>query len=119
MGGNRISMSGGTINIGANSTTTVTGSNDNIVIGGSSTTTVNGNTETFVFHSGFGQDVINGVNSTDKIRFDHQLFADWAHVMAATTQSGSDTIITLDANDTITLKNVTASSLTQNQFQFA
>lgn len=67
--------------------------------------------------SGFGQDVINGFNSTDTLQFDHSVFADWAHLLGAAHQSGADTIIAIGA-DTVTLTNVAMSGLNQNQFQF-
>ncbi|WP_159731875.1 S8 family serine peptidase [Methylosinus sp. Ce-a6] len=68
--------------------------------------------------SGFGQDVVDGFNSTDTMQFGHSVFADWTHLLGAARQSGADTIIAISATDSVTLKNVAMSSLTQNQFQF-
>ena len=104
---------------------TITGSANGTIYAGSGGNTITGangdaiyagaGADTFAFHAGFGNQTINGFAATgaghDTLQFDKSLFADWAHLLGATTQQGSDTIITLDANDSITLKNVTASSL--------
>jgi trimeric autotransporter adhesin len=115
---NQVNLNSGNVKVGAGSTVKITGSNDNITIAGSSTATVTGNSENFVFHPSFGKDVVNGFNGTDTLQFDHAIFADWAHLLGAAHQSGADTIITVDAADTITLKNFAVSSLTQNQASF-
>ena len=80
---------------------------------------LNGSYDNFALHPAFGLDVINGFSSTDTFQVDQALFTDWANLLAATSQSGADTIITADANNQITLKNVMASSLNQSQFHFA
>ena len=46
------------------------------------------------------------------------LAADWSTLQSHITQQGADTLITLDADDVITLTNVQASSLTSAQFKF-
>ena len=106
------------ITVAATSTLTANGNNDSITIAGASTLTMNGTGENFILHPAFGLDVISGFSATDSFQFDKTIFADWTHLKAAMTQSGTDTIITEDAKDKITLKNVTASSLTQSQFHF-
>ena len=111
-------ISSSTVNIASGSGLTLTGNNDTITVGANSNVTISGSNDTFVFHPNFGKDTITGFNSTDAMRFDSAVFADWAHLLAKTSQSGADTIITLDAADTITLKGVTASNLNQSQFQF-
>jgi serralysin len=55
----------------------------------------------------------------DTIRIDQTVFADWAASMSASNQSGGDTLITADANNTITLQNMLLSSLQSADFQFA
>jgi Ca2+-binding RTX toxin-like protein len=79
--------------------------------------------DTFVFHAGFGQDTITdftaGAGSVDVIQIDTNVFADFAAVMNAASQVGADTVITADASNVITLKNVTLSSLHQDDFSFA
>ncbi|MEO7689918.1 MAG: hypothetical protein ABIS51_11590, partial [Sphingomonas sp.] len=39
----------------------------------------------------------------DVLQFDSNIFSDWAHLLGATQQQGSDLLIALDAADTITL----------------
>ena len=52
------------------------------------------------------------------MQFDTNVFADYASVLAAAKQVGADTVITLDASDTITLKNVSLANLHQDDFFF-
>ncbi|MGO8396668.1 hypothetical protein ACC760_39945, partial [Rhizobium ruizarguesonis] len=42
----------------------------------------------------------------DSISIDHSIFADWETLFAAIEHFGSDTIITADSDNTITLTNV-------------
>ena len=94
---------------------------NNVLDGGRGNDVIQGGlgSDTFVFHPSFGHDTITDFEAADTIQFDHSVFVDWAHLLGAAQQSGADTIITLDAVDTITLKNVAVSSLNQNQFHFA
>jgi hypothetical protein len=46
------------------------------------------------------------------------MFADFAAVQAASTQVGADVLITLDASDSVLLRNVTLANLNQNAFAF-
>ena len=75
-----------------------------------------GNSETFVFQQDFGWDVIGGFNTTDKVQLAAADFADWSALLGHVTQSGSNTVITLGAANSITLAGVTMSSLQQSQF---
>jgi hypothetical protein len=54
----------------------------------------------------FGFDTVNGYNSADSLSF---AIADQGRL--AISQSGANTLITLDANDVVSLTNVLASSL--------
>jgi subtilisin family serine protease len=74
--------------------------------------------DTFVFHPSFGHDTIVDLQSSDVIQFDQEIFGDWAHLQSAMSQSGADTIITVDPANVITLKDVDLSSLEQNMFRF-
>ena len=66
-----------------------------------------------------GNEVINGFKTAnDVIRLDTADFTNFAAVMADATQVGANTVITLDAADTITLTGVAKSSLTPANFQF-
>ena len=62
--------------------------------------------------------IVGGGATHDTIQFAANDFGTFAAVQAATTQVGSDTLIKLGANDTITLVGVTASSLVAADFKF-
>ncbi|WP_129505146.1 calcium-binding protein [Bosea sp. Tri-54] len=78
--------------------------------------------DVFVFAPGFGKDTITdfvaGSATADLIEFDDAVFADLNAVLAAATQVGADTVITFDADNTITLKNVTKTNLHADDFRF-
>src|SRR5205085_2252764 len=57
-------------------------------------------------------------SNQDVISLDSADFANYAAVKAASTQVGADTVIKLDAADTITLQNVASSSLSASNFNF-
>ncbi|WP_281069176.1 M10 family metallopeptidase C-terminal domain-containing protein [Rhizobium sp. CIAT894] len=107
---------------------------DNIIVGGNGTNTLTGGAgndiliggdaaDFFVYSPNWGHDTIIDFMATgtahDTIRIDHSIFADWASLLAASTQSGSDTIVTADSDNTITLKNIAVSSLDSFDFLFA
>lgn len=98
---------------------------DDILTGGRSDNrfTGNGGDDVFVFKaSDFGKDTITdflaGSGTDDVIEFDDEVFADLSAVLAAATQVGADTVISYDADNTITLKNVTMSNLHADDFRF-
>lgn len=79
--------------------------------------------ETFdLSQSGFGQatlvDFEVGEGSNDVIEFDQAVFADFDEVVAAASTNGADTVITLDADNSVTLKNVSLADLHVDDFQF-
>ncbi|MBB4000311.1 Ca2+-binding RTX toxin-like protein [Aureimonas pseudogalii] len=78
--------------------------------------------DTFAFDPDFGKDVVTdfvaGAGSVDVIQFDSSILATYAAVAAAATQVGSDTLITVDAANTLTLKNVALASLHADDFRF-
>ncbi len=97
------------------------GSADTVYFAGQSTLSLNGNYIGLNFAAKMGVDVISGFNATDVL---HLSASDWASFAALKgsgdlTQSGADTIIKLDASDSITLTGVQASSLTAGEFKFA
>lgn len=63
-------------------------------------------------------DFIAGAGSADVIQLDPSIFADFSSVYAAASQVGSDTLITFDANNTITLKNILKTNLHADDFSF-
>jgi hypothetical protein len=76
----------------------------------------------FAFHAGFGKEVVDSFTASgtshDVLQFDKGVFADWAHLLGATKQQGSDLLITLDAKDSLLLKNVSLASFTQADAHF-
>ncbi|WP_374653555.1 hypothetical protein [Dongia sp.] len=78
--------------------------------------------DVFVFKPGFGQDTIHDFktcgSSADEIEFDHTLFADFSAVLAASEQDGDDIVITLDADNSIVIKDVVLSHLHESDFRF-
>ena len=97
---------------------------DDVVNGGQGNDTLRGfgGNDTFVFRDNFGNDTISdfaaGAGSQDVIDFKTDQFADFAAVMAAASQAGSDTLISLDAYHSVLLKNVGVNSLHQDDFRF-
>jgi hypothetical protein len=129
MSNGALTMTGGskaTINGSGNNVTlelgenlTLWGNNNKVLLGsGNDVVSDSGSSETFVFKASFGQDTLTGFDSTDHMQIDSAIFSDWAHLIGGAQQVGADTIITASPTDTITLKNVAVSSLSQGQFQF-
>ncbi|ABC89539.1 rhizobiocin/RTX toxin and hemolysin-type calcium binding protein [Rhizobium etli CFN 42] len=92
------------------------GAGNDILIGGAAA-------DVFVYSANWGHDTITNFVATgsahDAISIDHGIFADWEALFAATEQSGNDTIIIADSDNTITLRNVALSSLQSGDFLFA
>lgn len=88
------------------------GAGDDLLYGGS------GN-DAFVFAEGFGQDRIADFGGADVIQFEAGLFADFAAISAAAEQVGQDVVISLDADNALTLSNVALASLSADDFRFA
>jgi hypothetical protein len=109
--------SNGTVNL-TSAQATVNGSTDTLNLSGTSTVTANGGSDAFVFGATIGKEVVNGFASTDTIQFSASDFANWSALQNHMTQSGANTVITFDANDTVTLTNVTGSNLTSSEFKF-
>jgi Ca2+-binding RTX toxin-like protein len=100
------------------------GAGDDRFEGGGGRDVVNGGTgsDTFVFVPGFGKDTIEdfaaGAGSDDLIEIANSIFADFDAILAAASQVGTDTVIAVNAENSITLKNVAKSALHQDDFQF-
>jgi hypothetical protein len=77
-----------------------------------------GNSESVVFQPQFGASAVGGFNSTDTMTFSASDFANFQALQQHMSQSGVNTLITLDASDKITLTNVNLSTLTASQFHF-
>jgi serralysin len=100
------------------------GGHDYIVGGAGADTLVGGDgNDVFNFTSGFGRDVITdfqaGVGLNDSLRFSlGAAFDTYVEIMAIATQIGTDTVLVIDAADTITLNNVLVSALVADDFTF-
>lgn len=71
--------------------------------------------DVFIFGPSFGKDTITdfaaGGSSVDAIEFDDDVFADFASVLAAVSRVGSDTLIAVNVNTRVMLKNVALANL--------
>ncbi|CTQ47573.1 putative Ig domain-containing protein [Roseibium aggregatum] len=79
--------------------------------------------DTIIFKAGeTGHNTIGGfaagAGSDDVLQFDVSVFADFAAALAAASDDGTNTTITVDANTSVTLENVLVSQLHQDDFQF-
>lgn len=82
----------------------------------------NGN-DTFVFYAAeTGHDIIEdfsaGAGNSDILKFESTVFADHSAVLAAASDNGTDTTITVGPATSILLKNVLVSDLHQDDFAF-
>ncbi|MCU4181100.1 glycerophosphodiester phosphodiesterase family protein [Bosea sp. BH3] len=97
--------------------TLIGGAGDDTLSGGGGFDMLTGGAghDTFVFAAGFGKDTITDFQATgdsaDVLAFDSDLFADAAEALAAAHQQGADVVFTIDADTSLTLKNVQLSSL--------
>ncbi|MDQ2081670.1 glycerophosphodiester phosphodiesterase family protein [Xanthobacteraceae bacterium Astr-EGSB] len=101
------------------------GSGNDAITGGLGNDVLTGGSghDVFVFAAGFGKDTIKDFaltgSSSDMIEFSTDLFADFSEVMSHATQSGSDVLLAIDADTTLTLANVKLAALATDDFRFA
>ena len=97
----------------AGANTLVSGHGDDFMTG-------NGGNDLFVFDNGSGDDTITdfaaGAGSDDRIDVSDFGFTDLADLLAATNDSGADTVITLDGDDSLTLIGVQEAMLHEDDF---
>ena len=96
---------------------------DLIDIGGINASVTDGaGADTIHFHAGMGQALVTGFTATgashDTLEIDRSVFADWAHLIGATRQVNGDLVITIDANDSIRLANVSLHAFTASDVKF-
>ncbi|WP_114835896.1 calcium-binding protein [Agrobacterium tumefaciens] len=110
---------------GTTGSDTLTGTSGNDTVFGDSGNdriTTGTGSDVIVFKPNFGMDTITdfqaGAGLADVLEFDSSLFADFESVLAAAAQVGNDTIITYDAANTITVKNVALTSLHADDVRF-
>lgn len=110
------------------------GAGDDMLTGGDGDDTLNADagadtltggldSDSFVYTAGgFDHDILTdfeaGAGVSDVIEFSTALFADFDAVIAASADDGTDTTITLDADNTITLRDVLVGDLDGDDFVF-
>ncbi|WP_084462338.1 calcium-binding protein [Bradyrhizobium sp. WSM1417] len=101
------------------------GLDSDILIGGAGNDVLTGGTggDIFVVGVGDGSDTVTDFiagsgTDHDMVRFDRTMFADFASVVAAASQVGSDVVISLGNGDSLTLQNVDLAALTVDNFEF-
>ncbi len=98
------------------------GSGDDILEGGAGDDLLSGGSgdDTFVFAANFGHDRITdfGGWDADVIEFTAGLFADFDAVLAAAAQIGTDVVITVDGQNTLTLAEMQLETLRADDFRF-
>ncbi|KPF66142.1 hypothetical protein IP69_15715 [Bosea sp. AAP35] len=117
--------SGNDIVLGGEGTDTLDGgSGDDRIEGGAGNDVLTGGSghDVFVFAAGFGKDMITDFRTTgassDVLEFSIGLFADFDDAMEAASQFGADTVFSLDADTTLTLKGVNLAALGADDFRF-
>jgi VCBS repeat-containing protein len=109
---------------GAGNDTLDAGSGDDRIEGGAGADLLTGGSghDAFVFAAGFGKDVITDFRTTgasaDVLEFDIDLFADFEDAMGSAAQIGADTVFSLDADTSVTLRGVQMTSLAADDFRF-
>lgn len=100
------------------------GSGDDRIEGGAGNDTLTGGSghDVFVFAAGFGKDMITDFRSSgasaDVLEISVGLFADFDAAMSHAAQVGADTVFSIDADTTLTLKGVQLATLAQDDFRF-
>lgn len=101
------------------------GLGNDTLVGGAGDDLLTGNLgdDRFVFSGAFGHDTVVDFGllgfGNDKIQLDHTQFANFSAVMSHAHQDGLNVVITLDADDSITLVATRLSSLSAGDFVFA
>lgn len=108
---------------GADTLTGTSGDDTIYCDAGDDTLSAGAGDDTFVFKAGFGNDTVNGFAvgalTDDVLEFDGVSgVTDFASVLALCTQVGSDTVIDVDASNSINLSNVSLASLREDDFRF-
>jgi hypothetical protein len=99
----------------------ITGGSGNDVLsggGGNDTLTGGGGSDTFVINGSVGQDVITDFNTALDLIDLSAFYSNFSSVQAASSQQGANTVIQLGGGGTLTLDNVTMSSLQASDFTF-
>jgi autotransporter passenger strand-loop-strand repeat protein len=108
-------------NAGVASTLVAGSGADILYVTGTAGTIITGGTgaDTFAFPNAMGHDEVTNFGlAKDTLQFNATLFSNFTAAMNAASQVGANTVFTIDANDTVTLDNVTKTSLTAGNFHF-
>ena len=90
-----------------------------LIGGAGDTLTGGGAADTFIFPANLGNERVNNFETAhDVIELPAAEAANFAAIQADMHAAGADTVITLDAHDSITLSNVAAQHLTAQNFHF-
>ena len=104
---------------GLNDIVQVGNGNNQLVAAPGDVWTIGNGADVFKFAPGFGNNTINGFQTgKDVLNFDPALIRNYMAAMLDTKQVGANTVITADANDSVTLAGVAASHLTASNFSF-
>jgi Ca2+-binding RTX toxin-like protein len=109
-------------NAGFASTLVAGSGSDTLYVTGAAGTTLTGGAgaDTFAFPNAMGRDEITNFSTAkDVLQFNASLFANFPAAMASATQSGANTVFTIDAHDSVTLDNVNKSNLAASNFHFS
>jgi len=109
-------------NFGVASTLVAGSGADMLWATGTAGTTLTGGTghDTFAFPNAMGHDeVTNFGTAKDTLQFNASLFANFSAAMASASQVGANTVFTIDGSDSVTLDNVTKTSLAPGNFHFS
>ena len=97
---------------------------DDTLVGGAGNDTLAGGSgaDTHVFTGAFGQDTVTdfyaAAGVSDMIRFSTDVFADFAAVMAAASDTAGGVVITASGGRSVTLTGVSKAQLSADDFQF-
>jgi hypothetical protein len=108
-------------NAGVVSTLVAGSGTDLLVVAGTAGTIMTGGAgaDTFAFPDVMGNDEVTNFDFTkDTLQFNATLFSNFSAAMNAASQVGANTVFTIDTNDTVTLDNVTKTSLTAGNYHF-
>ncbi|TCR66383.1 cadherin-like domain-containing protein [Bosea sp. BK604] len=112
------------VSAGAGNDVVDAGSGDDRIAGGAGDDALTGGSghDVFVFASGFGKDMIADFKTTgssaDVLEFASDVFADFDAAIATAHQQDADTVFTIDADTSLTLKNVQLAALHADDFHF-
>ena len=108
-------------NAGVASTLVAGSGVDALYVTGTAGTILSGGTghDTFAFPDVMGHDEVTNFGFTkDTLQFNASLFSNFTAAMNAASQSGANTVFTIDANNTVMLDNIAKTSLTASNFHF-